>query len=50
MLPMSAVIGLGFVTCAHPYVGVIILTIGLSSTGFAYGAGFLVNSNDIAGN
>lgn len=49
MLPMAAVIGLGFVTCSNPYIGVLLLTIGLSSTGFAYGAGFLVNSVDVAG-
>jgi hypothetical protein len=39
---MSAVIGLGFVTCGIPYVGVALLVLGLASTGCAYGAGFMV--------
>lgn len=46
---MGAVIGLGFVTCGIPYVGVGLLVLGLASTGCAYGAGFMVNYNDIAG-
>ena len=46
---MCAVIGLGFVTCGIPYVGVALLVLGLASTGCAYGAGFMVNYNDIAG-
>jgi len=29
---MTAVIGLGFVTCAIPYVGVALLTLGLAFT------------------
>lgn len=49
ILPASAVIGLAFVTCAHPYVGVALLTFGLATTGCAYGAGFMVNYNDVAG-
>ena len=32
IVPMSAVIGLTFVTCAHPYAGVGLLTIGLAFT------------------
>ena len=32
ILPMCAVIGLCFVTCAIPYVGVALLTFGLSAT------------------
>ena len=32
LLPMTAVIGLGFVTCAIPYVGVALLTLGLAFT------------------
>ena len=31
-MPMTAVIGLGFVTCAIPYVGVALLTLGLAFT------------------
>lgn len=49
IIPMGAVIGLAFVTCEMPYLGVGILVIGLSSTGFSYGCGFMVNYNDIAG-
>lgn len=46
---MLAVIGLAFVTCEIKYVGVALLTVGLAFTGCAYGAGFLVNYNDISG-
>lgn len=49
LLPMSAVIGLCFVTCGEPYVGVALLVYGLATTGCSYGAGFMVNYNDIAG-
>lgn len=48
-VPMLAVIGLGFVTCEYKMVGVALLTLGLAFTGCGYGAGFLVNYNDIAG-
>jgi hypothetical protein len=37
------------VTCETKYVGVILLTLGLASTGLTYGAGWLVNYNEIAG-
>lgn len=46
---MLAVLGLAFVTCEIKYVGVALLTVGLAFTGCAYGAGFLVNYNDISG-
>ena len=46
---MVAVIGLAFVTCENPYIGVALLVLGLASTGCAFGAGFMVNYNDIAG-
>lgn len=49
VLPASAVVALCFVTCEHPYVGVALLTVGLATTGAGYGAGFMVNYNDIAG-
>lgn len=49
VLPATAVGGLCFVTCANPYIGVTLLTVGLSTTGCGYGAGFMVNYNDIAG-
>ena len=32
IIPMSAVIGLGFVTCTDPYIGVALLILGLAST------------------
>lgn len=48
-VPMLAVLGLAFVTCEIKYVGVALLTVGLAFTGCAYGAGFLVNYNDISG-
>ena len=46
---MCAVIGLSFVTCKHPYVGVALLVIGIAGIGCQYGAGFLVNYNDVCG-
>lgn len=46
---MLAVLALSFVTCEYKYVGVALLTVGLAFTGCAYGAGFLVNYNDVAG-
>lgn len=49
LLPMCAVIGLAFVTCAEPYIGVALLTFALAATGCSNGAGFLVNANDYAG-
>lgn len=48
-VPMLAVIGLAFVTCEIKMIGVALLTVGLAFTGCGYGAGFLVNYNDIAG-
>jgi ACS family sodium-dependent inorganic phosphate cotransporter-like MFS transporter 5 len=49
VVPAVAMVGLAFVTCANPYMGVALLTLGLGATGCAYGAGFIVNYNDIAG-
>lgn len=49
ILPATAVVALCFVTCATPYVGVALLTVGLATTGCGYGAGFMVNYNDIGG-
>ncbi len=46
---MAAVIGLSFVTCQHPYLGVSFLVLGIAAIGCQYGAGFLVNYNDICG-
>lgn len=46
---MLAVIGLMFVTCDVKMLGVAFLTLGLAFTGCGYGAGFLVNYNDISG-
>lgn len=48
LVPMGAVIGLAFVSCREPAAGVVLLSIGLAFTGFGYGAGFMVNSNDVA--
>lgn len=33
----------------NPYIGVALITIGLTFSGLTYGAGFLVNYNDIGG-
>lgn len=49
LIPSGAVLGLAFVTCEIPYLGVGLLAVGLAFTGCAYGAGFMVNHNDIAG-
>ena len=46
---MAAVIGLSFVTCQHPYVGVALLVVGVATIGCQYGGGFLVNYNDVCG-
>ena len=46
---MGAVIGLSFVTCRQPYVGVALLVIGIAAIGCQYGAGLIVNYNDICG-
>jgi ACS family sodium-dependent inorganic phosphate cotransporter-like MFS transporter 5 len=46
---MTAVIGLSFVTCQHPYVGVALLVLGVATIGCQYGGGFLVNYNDVCG-
>ena len=48
-MPMLAVLGLCFVTCSYKMIGVLLLTVGLAFTGCGYGAGFLVNYNDISG-
>jgi MFS transporter, ACS family, solute carrier family 17 (sodium-dependent inorganic phosphate cotransporter), member 5 len=47
--PVFALIGLSFVTCATPYIGVALLIIGVSFSGCNYGAGYLINVNDIGG-
>jgi ACS family sodium-dependent inorganic phosphate cotransporter-like MFS transporter 5 len=49
LIPAVSMVGLAFVTCSNPYMGVALLTVGLGATGCAYGAGFIVNYNDIAG-
>lgn len=49
ILPASAVAALCFVDCSTPYVGVALLTVGLATTGAGYGAGFMVNYNDVGG-
>lgn len=48
-VPMLAVLALSFVTCENKMIGVALLTMGLAFTGCGYGAGFLVNYNDISG-
>ena len=42
-------IGLIFVTCEVKMIGVLCLSLGLFFTGCGFGAGFLVNYNDISG-
>ena len=49
LVPMLSVIGLIFVTCENPYIGVLLITVGLAFTGLSYGSGFLVNFQDIGG-
>ncbi|KAL8574081.1 hypothetical protein ACOMHN_061543 [Nucella lapillus] len=48
IFPALLVIGVGFVDCHNPVLGVALLTVGVSMCGFQYGAGFIVNSGDIA--
>jgi ACS family sodium-dependent inorganic phosphate cotransporter-like MFS transporter 5 len=47
--PIFPVIGLIFVTCEVKMLGVLCLSLGLFFTGCGFGAGFLVNYNDISG-
>jgi ACS family sodium-dependent inorganic phosphate cotransporter-like MFS transporter 5 len=46
---MVAVLLLSQVTCAHPYLGVLLLAFGVGFLACATGAGFLVNINEISG-
>lgn len=48
-VPLFAIIGLSFVTCQYPIVGIILLVIGISFSAMCWGGGHLVNINDIAG-
>lgn len=48
-VPMILVICLSLVTCANPYVGVFLLTVGVGFLGCSTGAGFQVNMNEIGG-
>ena len=48
-MPALAVLSLMFVTCANPYIGVVLVAVGLAFSGLTYGAGFLVNYNDVGG-
>ncbi|CAF0770185.1 unnamed protein product [Brachionus calyciflorus] len=50
IVPMIAVILLSFVTCANPYMGVVLLAFGVGFLGCNTGAGFQVNINEIGGN
>lgn len=49
ILPAAAVGALCFIDCSTPYAGVALLVVGLATTGCGYGAGFMVNYNDIGG-
>jgi ACS family sodium-dependent inorganic phosphate cotransporter-like MFS transporter 5 len=46
---MISVLLLMLVTCNYPYLGVLLVTIGLAFSGLTYGSGFLVNYNDVGG-
>lgn len=48
-VPMILVICLSFVTCAHPYLGVFLLGLGVGFLGCCTGAGYQVNMNEIGG-
>ncbi|XP_076450040.1 putative transporter slc-17.2 isoform X2 [Babylonia areolata] len=48
LCPALLVIGVGFVDCSQPVLGVALLTVGVAMCGFQYGAGFIVNNGDIA--
>jgi ACS family sodium-dependent inorganic phosphate cotransporter-like MFS transporter 5 len=37
------------ITHEHSYIGVFLVTIAIGSSGFVYGAGFLVTFNDVGG-
>ncbi|CAF0884887.1 unnamed protein product [Brachionus calyciflorus] len=48
-VPLCSVIGLSFVTCKNPALGIALLVIGISFTAVLWGAGHLVNINEISG-
>lgn len=48
-VPILTLIGLSFITCRQPYLGVVLLTIGIAFIGCSLGAGFYVNINEISG-
>ena len=49
LVPMTMMIGLIFVDCSQPLVGVALLSVGFGMLGCTEGAGFVVNINDIGG-
>ncbi|RNA20803.1 sialin isoform X1 [Brachionus plicatilis] len=49
LVPMVSVILLSLVTCANPYMGVVLLAFGVGFLGCNSGAGFQVNINEIGG-
>lgn len=48
-VPVATLIGISFVNCSTPYLGVALLVIGFAFMGFSLGAGYYVNINDVAG-
>lgn len=47
--PALCLLGLTFVTCKYPYIGVFLLTAGYACTGFTLSGGFLLSIYEIAG-
>jgi MFS family permease len=48
-VPVLSLIGISFITCSTPYLGVALLVIGFAFMGFSLGAGYYVNINDVSG-
>jgi MFS family permease len=48
-VPVCSLIGISFITCATPYLGVALLVIGFAFMGCSLGAGYYVNINDVSG-
>lgn len=49
LVPMVISILLIFVDCSKPFLGVLLVTIGVGVVGCVVGSGFVVNINDIGG-
>lgn len=49
-IPMLAIIGQCFVTCEQPFIGVLLLSIGVGFQALVVSGGLIVNINEVGGN